>query len=134
MTEELEWSKVSDLGPSSRSVNLKVQAKSRNEIREVSSRRDGQTHRVTEILVGDESAVVFMTVWDDMIEQIEDGKSYALKNGYTSLFKGNIRLNIGRYGEIEEAEKAVKKVNEEENVSDKTYDQPPRYRRSYGGG
>ncbi|MHA1861558.1 MAG: hypothetical protein ACTSVM_04620, partial [Candidatus Ranarchaeia archaeon] len=75
-----------------------------------------------------------MTVWDDIIDQIKEGQSYILKNGYTSLFRGNIRLNIGRYGEIMESEEAVEDVNEEENISERTYEQPRRYRqynRSY---
>ncbi|MHA1712863.1 MAG: hypothetical protein ACTSW4_02295 [Candidatus Ranarchaeia archaeon] len=134
MTEELEWSNVSDLGPSSRSVNLKFQAIRHTDEREVTSRHDNSTHRVSEVLVGDPSGVVLMTVWDDIIDQIKEGQSYILKNGYTSLFRGNIRLNIGRYGEIMESEEAVEDVNEEENISERTYEQPRRYRqynRSY---
>ncbi|MHA1860816.1 MAG: hypothetical protein ACTSVM_00760, partial [Candidatus Ranarchaeia archaeon] len=66
MTEELEWSNVSDLGPSSRSVNLKFQAIRHTDEREVTSRHDNSTHRVSEVLVGDPSGVVLMTVWDDI--------------------------------------------------------------------
>lgn len=135
MTEEIEWSNVADLEPRSRGVNLRLKAISHTEEREVTSRKDGSTHRVCEVLVGDDSGVVYLTVWDDMIEKVEDGKSYTLKNGYASLFRNNIRLNIGRYGEIEESEEAVETVNEENNVSDKTYDMPPRFRRRrYGRG
>jgi replication factor A1 len=135
LTEEIEWSKVADLEPRSRGVNLRLKAISHTDVREVTSRKDGSTHRVCEVLMGDESAVVLLTVWDDMIEKVEDGKSYALKNGYSSLFQNNLRLNIGRYGEIDESAEAVETVNEEINVSDKTHDAPPRFRRrSYGGG
>ena len=130
MTEELVWIHVSDLGPNSRGANIHLKAISHTEEREVTSRRDGATHRVCEVLMGDETGVVFLTVWDDMIEKVEDGKIYTLKNGYTSLFRGNIRLNVGKYGTIEESEEAVETVNEENNISEKTYDRPPRFRRS----
>lgn len=138
-TEEFVIGKVSDLEPSSRSVNLRVKAVSHTEEREVQSRKDFSSHRVCEVLVGDDSATVLMTVWDDMIDTVKDGSSYLIKNGYTSLFRGNIRLNIGRYGEIEESEEAVEEVNEDVNVSDQTYEQPRRYRSydrggGYGGG
>ena len=132
--EELEFSNISDLGPGTRSVNLKIQAIRHTEEREVNSRRDDSSHRVCEVLVGDPSGTVLLTVWDDMIDQVKDDQTYIIKNGYTSLFRGNIRLNIGRYGEIEETEEAVESVNEENAVSDQTFDQPPRYRSSYGGG
>ena len=82
MTEEITWIKISDLTPSSRSVNLKFKAIKHNEMREVTSRKDNSEHRVTEVLVGDDSGVVFMTLWDDSIERIEDEKTYILLNNY----------------------------------------------------
>ena len=134
--EEFVISKVSELESSSKSVNLRVKAVSHTEEREVQSRKDFSTHRVCEVLVGDVSATVLMTVWDDLIDAVKDGTSYMIKNGYTSLFRGNIRLNIGRYGEIEESEEAVEEINEETNVSDQTFEQPRRrsYDRGGGGG
>jgi len=49
-----------------------------------------------------------------------------------TLFRGNIRLNVGRYGTLEIAKEALAgEVNTENNVSSKVYEQE---RRPFRGG
>ncbi len=96
-------------------VTFKVIGK--GEVREVNSRRDDETHRVQDAIVGDSSAVVTVPLWDNSIEEVKVGESYILKNGHTGLFRSNLRLKIGRYGEINEAENEVEKVNEDTDMS-----------------
>lgn len=126
---EGEMMKVSDLGPRSRNVNMNVKVVEKGEVREIESRRDGSKHTVSESKVGDETGIVLLTLWDDTIDKVEEGKVYQIKNGYTTLFQGNIRLNIGRYGEIEESKEKIKKVDEENNISEKFFED-----RRRGGG
>ena len=63
-----------------------------------------------------------------------------VKNGYINLFRGNMRLNVGRYGTLEVAEQTIAgEVNTENNMSNQVYEQPRRpFRggggRGYGGG
>jgi replication factor A1 len=125
--------KVEDLNPRSRRVNITVRVESRNPVREVVSRSDGSTHQVTEVLVGDETGCVYLTLWDDNIEKINDGDTITINNGYVSLFRGSMRLNIGRYGSFEAAEEEIEEVKTDNNLSDKQYEQERRYSR-YGGG
>jgi replication factor A1 len=47
---------VEELTPQSRRVNTTVKIVSINPVREVTSRRDGSSHRVAEALVADETA------------------------------------------------------------------------------
>ena len=68
-----------------------------------------------------------------VIDNIEEGSTYLLKNGYTGLFKGFLRLNIGRYGEIAAAEEAIEEVNTEVDMSAEEHEREYRPRRSYGG-
>jgi replication factor A1 len=126
--------KVEDLNTNSRRVNITVRVESRNPVREVSSRSDGSTHKVTEVLVGDETGCVFLTLWDDNIEKINDGDTIKINNGYVSLFRGSMRLNIGRYGSFEAVEEGIEEVKTDNNLSDKQYEQERRYSRSGGGG
>jgi len=74
-----------------------------------------------------------MTLWDDKIDAINEEATLSITNGYINLFRGNIRLNIGKYGSYELVEDSpIDKVNTENNVSDKKYEQPRRFDR-YGG-
>ncbi|MCW4009670.1 MAG: OB-fold nucleic acid binding domain-containing protein [Candidatus Bathyarchaeota archaeon] len=132
--------KVGELTPQSRAVNVTAKVVSKSEIREIPMGRDGSAHKVCDALVGDETGVVYLTLWDDNITKINEEDTIRVENGYVTLFKGNIRLNIGKYGKLELAsEPLTAEVNTENNVSSKTYEQERRPfrgggRRSFGGG
>jgi replication factor A1 len=128
--------KVGELTPQSRAVNVTAKVVSKSEIREIPMGRDGSAHKVSDALVGDETGVVYLTLWDDNIEKVNDGDSIRVENGYVTLFKGNMRLNIGKYGKLEMAKEPLAvEVNTENNVSSKTYEQERRpYRGGRGGG
>ena len=122
--------KISELRPFAKKVELTIKALDKNEVREVTSKLDNSTHKVTEVRVGDDSGTILLTLWDDAIDKVEPGKTYKIANAFTSLFKNTLRLNLGRYGELSETEETVE-VNEENNVSEKEMEFQ---RRPYGGG
>jgi replication factor A1 len=124
--------KVSDLQPYSKQVNTTVKIVQKGEARETVSRQDGTTHRVLDALVGDETGAIYMTLWDENIDKVNEGDSVMVKNGYVRPFKGSMRLNIGRYGSLEPAGTALGDVNTQNNLSDKVVEERPY--RSYGGG
>ena len=124
--------KVGELTPASRAVNVIAKVVSKSEIRNIAAGRDGAPHRVCDALVGDETGCVYLTLWDDNIEKVNEGDTISIGNGYVSLFKGNMRLNVGRYGTLEVAKEALAgEVNTENNLSSKVYEQE---RRSFGRG
>ena len=90
----------------------------KGETREVTSRKDGETHRVCDIVVGDTTGCVTVPLWDDAIEAMEEGKTYLLENGYTGIFQSHLRLNVGRYGVLKDAEEAIAEVNKEQDMSE----------------
>ncbi|WXG46003.1 MAG: hypothetical protein WED05_04955 [Candidatus Atabeyarchaeum deiterrae] len=122
--------KIGELGERSRQVNVVAKVSNISPPREVSSRADGSAHKVAEALVGDETGSILLTLWDDSIGKVSEGKSVEIKNGYVSVFKGSMRLNIGRFGQIMDSSAEVSTVNTENNLSEKVVDQP----RRFGGG
>ena len=116
-------SEISSLRPYQKRVDVKGKILEKNEIREVQSKFDSKAHKVTEVSIGDSSGIILVTLWDDMIDKVEVGKSYDIKNGYTSLFKSSLRLNVGRYGELSEASEEVSGVDESNNISEKEFGQ-----------
>jgi len=128
--------KVGELTPQSRAVNVTAKVVSKSEIRDIPMGRDGSAHRVSDALVGDETGAIYLTLWDDNIEKVNENDSIRVENGYVTLFKGNMRLNIGKYGKLDMAKEPLTvEVNTENNVSNKTYEQERRpFRGGYGGG
>ena len=122
-----EYKIVDELGSSSSSINIKIKCISKNEEKKVVSRSTGETMRVTEALVGDETGCVYLSLWNDDIDKIEIGHIYKLTNVYTKMFRGSLRLNIGKYGNIEAINSELIKVNTENNKSDEFYTPPQWY-------
>jgi replication factor A1 len=120
--------KVGDLTQYSRSVNTVVKVISKTEPRDVTSRADQSAHKVCEALVADETGSVYMTLWDEKIDELEDDSVIRITNGYINLFRGSMRLNLGRYGSYEVLEEApFEDVNLDNNLSSKVFEQRDRY-------
>ncbi|MCQ5374144.1 MAG: single-stranded DNA-binding protein [Candidatus Methanomethylicia archaeon] len=132
-----EVKKIEELNPASRGVDVLVKILEVNPSREVST-RDGSSHSVAEALVGDETGCVLLSLWDDDIQRVKVGQTVSIKNGYVTLFRGSIRLNVGRYGTLEPATEDITQVNMDNNISNRSYDQQvpkfrPLYRDDYKG-
>ena len=124
---------VAELKPRMKNVTITFKVVEAGEVREVTSRNDGETHRVADVTVADSTGSVQVPLWDDAIDNATPGTTYTLKNGYTGLFRGNLRLNVGKYGELAVAETAIEEVNLENDMSAEEHEDD-RPRRSYGGG
>jgi len=136
-SESEELIKIEKLTPSSREVNVIVKVVSKSQVRDVTG-RDYTARRVADALVGDETGCVYLTLWDDNIDKINEEATIRITNGYVNLFRGNMRLNIGRYGSFKLLEESpITEVNTENNLSDKRYEQERRYQPyrqpGYGG-
>ena len=131
-SESEELVKIETLTPQSRGVNTIVKVVSKGEVRSVTG-RDYSVRRVADALVGDETGCIYMTLWDDKIDAINEEATLQITNGYINLFRGNMRLNIGKYGSYEVLDDSpIAEVNTENNLSDKRYEQERRFNR-YGG-
>jgi len=129
-SESKELVKIEKLTPNSREVNTIVKVVSKGQVRNVTG-RDYSIRRVTDALVGDETGCIYLTLWEDNIDKINEEATIRITNGYVNLFRGNMRLNIGRYGSFEILkESPITEVNTENNLSDKRYEQERRYRPS----
>jgi len=66
--------------------------------------KDGEEHEIVEVLAGDRTGVITLSLWDERSEGIEPGDLVDLDNAYTSRFRGRLRLNIGRFGSLMKVE------------------------------
>lgn len=62
--------------------------------------RSGQQARVADCVLQDDSGSVKLSLWDDDIEKVQVGSKVRIENGYTNSFRGEVRLNVGRYGSL----------------------------------
>jgi len=124
---------VADLTPSHRKANVAIHVIRKHPTNQVVSRKDGSTYEIAEALVGDPSGCILMTLWNEDIDLMEEGKDYHIFNGYVSVFKNSMRLNLGRNGTLQKIDEKIV-ANEEVNVSEKNIESQFKPRRSYGKG
>ena len=118
--EETGPMKIGDLNQYSRQVNVVVKVISKTDVREVVTRTDETNHKVCEALVADDTGAIYLTLWDEAVEKVQEDQILSITNAYMNTFKGSMRMNIGRYGSYEILEEAPwADVNLENNLSAK---------------
>lgn len=80
-------------------VSAKVRVVSTAEVQRITTGR-GIEHDVQELKVEDESGSITLVLWDDKIVTLKAGDLLQIKNGYVTSFKGDWKINIGKYGEM----------------------------------
>jgi len=82
--------------------NVSVEAKvvEKSEAHEVLSRFKDETYKVATAVIGDETGTIKLTLWNEQISQVNVNDTVKVENGYVSSFKGEIQLNVGRFGKL----------------------------------
>ncbi|QRF74569.1 single-stranded DNA-binding protein [Thermoplasmatales archaeon] len=122
--------KIKDLTPSSRRVNVLAKVVSVGEPKSIQT-RFGEEKSVTEVIIADETGKIILSLWGDQAVQATDGATLYIDNGYVSLVRGHMRLNVGKYGTLSEGTEEVPSTNEELDMSEKEYEN--QYRSGSGG-
>jgi replication factor A1 len=123
----VEYAKVGDLKPGFRDLKMVLKVLDIGVQRAVSFRRDRYQHTITEVLVGDETGSVLLTLWDNQVNNLSVGDVFEIKRGYSSLFKGYLRLNIGRHEIPVKLDKEIN-VNTKNNLSESRHESTLWYR------
>jgi len=131
--QDASFSKVKDLNPSTKQVNLLAKVVSVGERRTIDSKFGG-SRTLCEAVVGDETGTVILSLWEGQIGQAVSGEVLQVNNGYVSLVRGRIRLNVGKYGSLESVARDVPEVNKANDLSAAEHDAPPRESRGGFGG
>lgn len=110
-------SKLAKLQPYQRGITVDFKVVKTEAVRKVQSRNDGSNHRVADVLVGDETGTMLLTLWDGDIALVENGKIFRLVGGQTGLFQGRLQLSLGRNGKLEPSTATIDAVKTERNLS-----------------
>ncbi len=130
---EKAFTKVKDLAPSTKQVNVKAKIVSIGERRQIESRVGG-SRQLAEAVIGDETATVILSLWEDQIEAVQPEDVIMIDNGFTSLVRGHLRLNVGKYGTLTKLEEQIAEVNTKVDLSAIEHEREPRYSSMGGGG
>jgi len=100
-TEKLD---IRDLRDGMRRVDAEGEIVDISEPRNVNLRTGGEA-RVADCTLRDSTGSIKLSLWDDQIDAVKQGAKVRVTNGYTNSFRGEVRLNVGRYGKLEVLER-----------------------------
>jgi len=90
---------VRDLRDGMRRVDVEGEIAEMGEPRAVSW--SGGEGRVADCQIKDDSGQMKLTLWNEEIDRVKVGSKIRITNGYTKSFRGEVNLNVGRYGKLE---------------------------------
>ena len=91
---------IRDLKDGVKGVHLRVRIIIKDQLQKIKT-KDGVDHIVVDAYVGDRTGVIVLSLWDQWVEKVKEQNIIDIKNGYVNRFKGQLRLNLGQYGEVE---------------------------------
>ncbi|MDH5782553.1 MAG: OB-fold nucleic acid binding domain-containing protein [Candidatus Bathyarchaeota archaeon] len=92
--------KIKELKNGMRRVEVEAKVLEKSPTREVMSRYKDVVHRVATAIVSDDTGKIKLTLWNDQIEQVNVNDNVKVENGYITTFRGEMQLNVGRYGTL----------------------------------
>jgi replication factor A1 len=92
--------KIKDLKDGMKRVDVEAKIVNKEATREVLSRYKDVVHRVANATISDGTGTIKLTLWNDQIEQVKVDDNIRVENGYITTFRGEMQLNVGRYGKL----------------------------------
>lgn len=94
--------KASRVKPGMRNLNLDLKVIEKGEPHHFES--DKGEGRVTTAVCEDDSGKINVSLWNEDIDRVEVGDRIHIENGYSRLFKDEVHVSAGRYGELKVSE------------------------------
>ena len=105
-----------DLTPNSKRVTVLAKVLSVGEPKRVLG-RFGEPMKVCEAVVGDDTATIILSLWNEEIGKVEKDEVVRVDKGYVSLVQGHMRLRVGRYGDVTKSSEAFGRINRSFDMS-----------------
>lgn len=92
--------KIKELRNGMRRVDVAAKVLEKSPTREVMSRYKDVVHRVANTIISDDTGNIKLTLWNDQIDKVNVNDNIKVENGYITTFRGEMQLNVGRYGKL----------------------------------
>lgn len=90
---------ICDLMPGMSNVNVKLKVLDVSEPDQIITGK-GVEHKILELEAGDDTGTMKIVLWDEKVIPLKVGDIVQVENGFVSSFKGEWRINVGKYSEV----------------------------------
>ena len=91
--------KISELTPGTGNVELEAEVVGIEEPREIN--KEGRHLRVANATIRDHSGTISLVLWNDAIDQIQEGSKIKISKGYVNTWQDKMQLTLGKFGKME---------------------------------
>ncbi len=91
---------IKDLKDGMKRVSVEAKVVEKGSPREVRSKYKDETYKIVDAVVADETGSIKLTLWNEQIDQVNVNDNIKIENGYVTSFKGEIQLNVGKFGKL----------------------------------
>lgn len=117
----IKYVEVNSLIPNLRNLNLIVKILKIGSPKLIRSRTTNKENLVAEAFVGDETGSILLTLWNKQIQRFNEKDVIEILKGYTTIYKGSLKLSVSQKGRLNKISKEIEKVNFKNNLSEKTH-------------
>ncbi len=89
---------IAELRRGMSNVNVRVHVDEVGETRTVSTKYGNK--KLAEATVSDSSGSAILTLWEEQIDQVNAGQEYDIKDAYVTEYKGEVKINVPKRGQI----------------------------------
>tara|TARA_Y100000310_G_C20592864_1_gene768992 strand:- start:528 stop:1037 length:510 start_codon:yes stop_codon:yes gene_type:complete len=100
---DLKLEKIDKLELHQKDINIVVEVVKRGDKREIL--KNGRKLYLSKIVVKDETGEIELILWNEIIDEVKDGDTLLIENGYVNEFQGKKQLTLGKQGKL-------KKIND----------------------
>ena len=90
--------KINELRDGMKRVSIEAKVTEKSDPREVVSKFKNETYKVATAIIADDTGTIKLTLWNEQIDQVNVDNTIKVDNGYVTSFRGEIQLNVGKYG------------------------------------
>ncbi len=112
--------KISELKVGASNVTVQGKVIQKDAPREVVTKY-GKRLSVANITIQDDSGSIAMSLWGNDINNVDQGDTIEVENGYVNEFRGTPQLASGKFGKVKVIEKGDGSASSEASDSDADY-------------
>jgi replication factor A1 len=92
--------KIKELRDGMKRVSIEAKVVEKSDTREVTSKFKNEKYKIADAQIADETGTIKLTLWNEQIDQVNVDSMVRVENGYVTSFRGEIQLNVGKYGKL----------------------------------
>ncbi|MHA1135785.1 MAG: hypothetical protein ACTSSE_04795 [Candidatus Thorarchaeota archaeon] len=113
----IEWTQIVQFTEKTQRVNVHFKVLKKSKSRIVTQRVSGRKFEIADCVVGDQTAIANLTLWNEDVDVVEEGKTYALLSGSINVYDECMFLTKGKRGELLESIVPIENVNNQLDMS-----------------